>query len=232
MKPALSLITALIASSLASTGAVIIYNQDSPPTPSGLPAGGWGNYKGFSFSYGDSALSADTDGSDETSLPTTLLLTDLVVRRAGTASGGPIGDPSDVLIKVYSTQTPTTASWIGDSVSTGNMAAGISEDNVSFSFDKLALDSEVTYWFYFANAGQTGNLEIEEITFASGRMRVSNHADHTYGSGNVINGATQGNWAAHDGAFDAVFQATFVPEPTIALLGGIGLITLLRRRRD
>lgn len=232
MKSLIPLVAAFAASALASHGAVVIYNQDSPPSETGLPTGGWGNYKGFGFSYADPALSVDYTEPDEAPLATTLDLTDLTVRRAGTASGTPIGDPSNVLLKVYTTQTPTTATWVGDSTTTGNMAGAISETNISFSFEGLTLDSAQTYWFYFANADETGNLPIEDITFASGRLRVTNVADHTYTSGNLVNGASQTNWATQDGAYDAVFQATLVPEPSIALLGGIGLLGLLRRRRN
>jgi len=233
MKPSIILLAAFAASALPSAAAIIIYNQDHPPSTTSLPSGGWGNYKGFGFNYSDPKLSVGYTVPDDAPLATTLLLTDLTVRRAGTSSGTPIGNPSNVLIKVYSSQTPTTGTWVGDSATTGNMAGGIAEENVSFSFGNLELSDSTTYWFYFANADETGNLEIADITFASGRLRVSNHADHTYDSGNLVNGSAQGNWSNQDIAYDAVFSATFaaIPEPSVISLAGLATAALLRRRR-
>ncbi len=47
-----------------------------------------------------------------------------------------------------------------------------------------------------------------------------------YGAGS---GSSNGNWAINDFSFDATVTA--VPEPGVALLGAIGGISLLRRRR-
>ncbi len=51
----------------------------------------------------------------------------------------------------------------------------------------------------------------------------------TYSSGNLINNA----WGNQDTAFDAVFAATFsaIPEPATTMIGAIGLLIMLRRRR-
>jgi MYXO-CTERM domain-containing protein len=131
------------------------------------------------------------------------------------------------MVKVYTTQTPTTASYIGDSLQTNNLSQSGSERNVTYTFSNLQMTSSQKYYFYFANTA--GNEEIGNVTWAAGRLRVSNNAGHTYSSGNLVNQT----WGNQDTTYDAVFTASFssVPEPSAALLGGLGLLALLRRRR-
>jgi len=190
-----------------SSSAIIVYNQNNPPDTENLPSGGWGNYQGLSVVFTDSALTETVGGVESgTSLGDypTVYLTDLVVRRSGSAG---VTNANDVLMKVYATQTPTTGSYVGESSNRNNMNGGISETNIAFTFDHLALFPDTKYHFYFADTAE--NEPIGDIAWRQGRLRVSNHASHTYPSGNLISAS----WGNQDTAYDSVFTATFASEP-------------------
>lgn len=207
--------------------AITVYNQNNPMDATDLPSGGWGTYRGFSVTFNDAAFTTAYTSPDSAPLPSTVYLTDLTVRRSGSSGTGVIGDPQNAILKIYTSQTPSSAAWVADSLNIADMRQGISETNVSFSFDTVSLTAGTKYWFYFGNT--LGDGSVTPITWTTGRLRVSNNASITYGSGNLIN-TSFGN---QDTAYDAVFVGTFssIPEPAAALLGGLGLLTILRRRR-
>lgn len=171
-----------------------VYNQSNPPDASNLPSGGFGNYRGFSFRPNDTALST-VGGS--LAAPD-LLLGNLIVRRSASAGSG----SAAAYLKVYSSATPSTATWIGDSTNTANTNGGISDTNLSFNFNSLPVQAGTTYYFYFANT--PGNLAPNAITWTTGRLVASNNSGHTYTSGNLINTS----WASTDSAYDAVFSSS------------------------
>ena len=175
------------------------FNQSNPPDSSLLVSGGWGNYRGFSVTFGDTALESDT--GEPPGNP--LLLQQLVIRRSATSSGTPPGNAAEAMLKIYSSQTPGTATWVADSTNTADLRGGISEANVTFTFESVPLSPSVKYWFYFANTG--GDLPLNQVTWTNGRLRVSNNATHTYPSGNLINA----NWGNQDTAWDPLIAASF-----------------------
>jgi hypothetical protein len=229
MKYKLLLFTFLFAA-VPAHGAITIYNQNNPPDATDLPSGGWGTYRGFSVTFNDVALTTAYTAPDASPTPSTLYLTDLTIRHPGNQGAGSTptsGDWTTAMVKVYTTQTPTTASYIGDSLQTNDLSQTGTERNLTYTFSNLQMTSGQKYYFYFANTA--GNEEIGDVTWAAGRLRVSNNANLTYSSGNLVNQT----WGNQDTAFDAVFAASFssVPEPSVTLLGGIGMLLLFRRRR-
>jgi autotransporter-associated beta strand protein len=171
-----------------------VYNQSNPPDASNLPSGGFGNYRGFSFRPNDTAL---TSVGGSLAAPD-LLLGNIVVRRSASAGAG----SAAAYLKVYSSATPSTATWIGDSSNTANTNGGISDTNLSFNFNSLPIQAGSTYYFFFANT--PGNLALNAITWTTGRLIASNNSGHTYSSGNLINTS----WASTDSAYDAVFSSS------------------------
>ena len=229
MKNSLLLCSLLLAAAPAH-GAITIYNQNNLPDATDLPTGGWGTYRGFSVTFNDVALTTAYTAPDSSPTPSTFYLTDLTFRHAGNQGAGSTptsGDWTTAMVKVYTTQTPTTASFIGDSLQTNDLSQSGAERNVSYTFSNLQMTSSQKYYFYFANT--TGNEEINNVTWAAGSLRVSNNAGLTYTSGNLVNQT----WGNQDTAYDAVLAASFssVPEASSALLGCIGMMLLLRRGR-
>lgn len=224
------LLSAFLFAAVPAYGAITIYNQNNPPDATNLPSGGWGTYRGFSVTFNDVALSTDYTAPDAAPTPATVYLTGLTFRHAGNQGAGSTptsGDWTTAMVKVYTTQTPTTASYIGDSLQTNDLSQTGAERNVTYTFNNFQMTSSQQYFFYFANTA--GNEQIGDVTWAAGRLRVSNNSGHTYSSGNLVNQT----WGNQDTAFDAVFAASFssIPEPSAALLGGLGMLALLRRRR-
>jgi len=208
---------------------IIVYNQENPPSNTGLPSGGWGTYRGFSVNFSDAALSTDYTPPDAAPTPSELFLFELTLRHAGNQGAtptAPTGDWTQVMLKVYTTQTPTIGSYVGDSSNIVNMSYGGVERNETFLFNNVQVDAGTKYYFYFSNT--PGNVEPNDQTWSSGRLRVSNVASHTFTTGNLVNPS----WGNQDTAFDAVFAAEFraVPEPSSLLLLGAGGVLILRCR--
>lgn len=176
-----------------------LFNQSNPPDAAQLVSGGWGNYRGFSIRFNDAALSSDSGIQPGDPM----LLQQLVIRRAATASGTVPGDPANAILKIYTSQTPSTATWVADSINVVDVRGGLSETNLTFAFPSVALDPNVQYWFHFANT--PGDLPIEQVTWTNARLRVSNHASHTFSSGNLVSGT----WGNQDTAWDPLLAATF-----------------------
>ena len=175
------------------------FNQSNPPDTAALVSGGWGNYRGFSIRFNDDALDSDTGVQPGNPL----LLQRIIIRRSATASGTLPGNPANAILKLYSSQTPGTTTWIADSTNTADVRGGISESNLTYTFDSVALDPTVKYWFHFANT--PGNLSIGQVTWTNARLRVSNNTGHTFSSGNLVNST----WGNQDTAWDPLLAASF-----------------------
>lgn len=228
------ILIAAVAFTASVNAEIVIYNQNNPPDGTALPSGGWGTYRGFYALLDGFDLSVDTTGDEAgKSLGdfATIYLTDLVLRHSGNQGGSPTapnGNPTNAVLKIYTEQTPSTGSFVGDSLNTNDMSWAGSERNVTYTFDNLALDPTQEYFFYFANT--LGNpADIGDVEWTDGRLRVSNDAGHTFSPGNLINAS----FGDQDTAFDAVFalHASSIPEPgTLAFFGLAGLLHFLRRR--
>ncbi|MBP7275402.1 MAG: hypothetical protein KBA51_04280 [Kiritimatiellae bacterium] len=212
---------------------LVVYNQNNPPDATDLPGGGWGTYRGFGVNLTDVALSLDATGAHTgTTLGdyATVFLTGLTLRHPGSqgaASSAFAGDWSTALVKIYTTQTPTMGTYVGDSTNTQDMSQTGVERNAAYTFNNIALDPTQTYFFYYSNT--TGNVDPASVIWTAGRQRVSNNAGHTYASEGLVARATFGD---QDPAYDAVFSATVIPEPaTLSLALVFGAAAVFHRRR-
>lgn len=176
---------------------VTFFNQSNPPDVNALGTGA-GSYRGFSVRFDDTSLDCDTVIPSGGPRP----LRKLAIRRSGT-QGSATGTPASAILKIYTSKTPSPATWVADSTNTADIRGGISEANVIFNFDSVLLDPNVQYWFHFANT--TGNLPLNQITWTSARLRLSNNAGHTFPSGNLVNAS----WGDQDTGSDPLIAATF-----------------------
>lgn len=104
-----------------------------------------------------------------------------------------------------------------------NLAQG---SQMTWTFNNLTLNYTTTYFAVLASTTD-GSLGINDVGVA---LQVSNSNPYNGGTG-LINDFSVASTQ------DAKFSATFVnpvavPEPSAALLGGLGMLALLRRRRD
>jgi hypothetical protein len=111
----------------------------------------------------------------------------------------------------------------------GDTPAGLSSDALATALGSWNVNSQNSYSLVATRTtATTGNYDL----FINGIEVLSNH-NYTFGAGgangevnfeiiNVNNGA-----ALYDD-----FSITTIPEPSAALLGGLGLLALLRRRRN
>lgn len=101
-----------------------------------------------------------------------------------------------------------------------NLTAGT---ELMWTFNNLTLDYTTTYFAVIAS-NTTGSLGVNDVGIG-----FRNSGANPYAGGNAL-----ANNFAVQGAGDLKFTATFanpVPEPATALIGSIGILTLLRRRR-
>lgn len=104
---------------------------------------------------------------------------------------------------------------------------------LTFSFDSpIALDANKLYAFVFSSDGTNGNdgffMNLDGVnsdSYAGGSSITEDNTANLW-SGGVDDGAGGG---PSERTF--VASMSFVPEPSSALLGGLGLLGLLRRRR-
>ena len=103
-----------------------------------------------------------------------------------------------------------------------NLAAGT---ELGWTFNNLTLNYTTTYFAVIAS-NTTGSLGINDVGIG-----FRNSTLNPYAGGNAL-----ANDFVVQGTGDLKFSASFanpvaVPEPTAALLGSLGVLTLLRRRR-
>jgi hypothetical protein len=129
---------------------------------------------------------------------------------------------------IYDANPAGTANLVGSSTNfvdldpASNAPAGT---ELAWTFNNLTLDYNTTY-FAVISSSNTGVNGIDDIGFG-----FRNSTLNPYAGGNAL----ADNFAVQ-GTGDLKFTATFanpvaVPEPSAALLGGLGMLALLRRRR-
>lgn len=221
-------LTALAVTSFSVYGATTIFNLTDPLGT--VPQ--QGNYRGFNVTFNDTDLSVSGPG-----LATENLLTTLTVRDQG--AGGFVGNVSMMIYALSDTVSPFDAgdpgsalTFVGRSTTTYNFgAAGTTADAV-FSFNNLALTAGQNYFIAFTDSASDVIPADGSVAtyFRDARLSASNVAGDVYSSGGLwtISGD---NMTTASAGFDTAFVASFVPEPSVALLGGLGVLGLLRRRR-
>jgi hypothetical protein len=156
---------------------------------------------------------------------------------------GTVGDVSASTVTAY-LYAATTGDSSGNYLAVGaspvatatiNLSAVTGPTTVTFDFSSanLTLSDNTTYAFYLSSAissfAWAGNSTSSYAGGEAAGVFMSN-----LGAGQpgfwLGNGDTAGD-STRNVAGDRVFSVTAIPEPSAALLGGLGMLALLRRRR-
>ena len=144
------------------------------------------------------------------------------------AGGSGVAGRNTTYLLIYDANPAGTANFIGSSTNfidldpPSNAPAGT---ELAWTFNNLTLNYNTTY-FAVISSSNTGVNGIDDIGFG-----FQNNLTNPYAGGTAL----ADNFGAQGGS-DLKFNATFinpvtVPEPSAALLGGLGMLCLLRRRR-
>jgi hypothetical protein len=209
MKKAPMTITALtitgfaLMSALTAHGAFVI-SQSSTNGISG-PAGAG---QTFTTNVGISPVPSPT--------PTTIKLTSFSFWASGAGN-----TPSDTTyLHIYDAKPAAAANLVGVStnfIDTNPVLA--LETKMTWTFNNLELNYGTKYWAVFANTTSKITSQVVALGF-------QNSNANPYAGGAALAASINENTAQ-----DAKFEITFVPEPSTALLGSLGMLALLRRRR-
>jgi hypothetical protein len=90
---------------------------------------------------------------------------------------------------------------------------------MTWTFNNLELNYGTKYWAVFADVTTKITAQVVGLGFQNSNL-------NPYAGGAALAASINENAAQ-----DARFEITFIPEPSTALLGSLGMLALLRRRR-
>lgn len=213
---------AILAAGTLSSGAAIIVT--SYGTVSGADDA---NQAGPMFGQSITAtVGADTPVID---IPATVYVQELSFQRTSSTTG--IGTSTAAYIHIYdafavdgSANPSSIGNLIGVSSSTIDLANSSANQTLTWTFNNVAISSAQQYFYVLAtntSAATVGNSS--NLTTSAFELNTGN--PYTGGQAYRANGTTS-DW---DMEFRLVTNT--IPEPSTALLGGLGALALLRRRR-
>lgn len=148
---------------------------------------------------------------------------------SGTSDNAALGGPVLTFVHVY-LGDGNDGTYVGSSTNSINTDAAAGLSTMTWNFNNLALASPGSeYAFVFTNSATsapgTANYHA--------RLQVARHSGGTfissYSGGDADNDINGNSPTAFDSRFTV--SMTAIPEPSSALLGGLGMLLLLRRRR-
>jgi len=170
-------------------------------------------------------VGADTaDGS----IPATVYLTELSFQYSSSASGGTLSNAYIHVYDAFAVDGDNTPSTIGNlvAVSTSTVSSGAANGTLTWTFGGDAISKSTAYTYVFAST-TTAQTVADSSGLVGAGIELNTGNPYTGGRAFRANGTTT-DW---DFAFEMKTSTTPVPEPSAALLGGLGLLALLRRRR-
>jgi hypothetical protein len=150
------------------------------------------------------------------------LLTTIKLTSFSFWSSGAGNTPSDTTyLHIYDAKpTATTGTLVGVSTNFIDTNPVLTlGTQMTWTFNNLELGYGTKYWAVFANTTSKITSQVVALGF-------QNSNANPYAGGAALAANINENTAQ-----DAKFEITFVPEPSTALLGALGMLALLRRRR-
>lgn len=214
-----------MATSAVSNAVIVTIDNLTLGGPSSLISAGNATFNGQGFTPNTAGVgTGDTVAANLPLSNPVQLLTISVVGRSST--GGTAGN---IFLDIYSgnaSGAPAAANYIGSSTNFLDVEGALDNQILTFNFNSLNLIPSTTYTFYFSTNNVAGGAATGRVE-AAGFPPAGNES--TYAGGNSIGTASFNAISTLDMRFSATFDS--VPEPTVAMLGGLGVLGLLRRRR-
>jgi hypothetical protein len=212
---------AVFAATSLAASAVSVVVDNYITEPNGDTAGAVANFAVQSFTPSVAGLGVNDTVAANSPLPGTVYLESANFLKAvsGSATAG------SLFINVYQ-GAGNGGTFLGSSTNTVDVESATGLDSLVWNFANLAMDPTSQVALVFSTTATDDSAVIARVAVAR---------DSGGGFGNSYTGGTADDNADNGSpsVFDARFAVQFntVPEPSIALLGGLGLLGLLRRRR-
>lgn len=192
-------------------GAVVFNSLSNTGGTTSIVSGGGGN-SGKAISF---VMPAGTDYN----------LTSVVLNLNGIADAG-VENP---LITIWSNDTVTTQTPIGSLLQTLTLSGTLADGNNTFASSGLTLNAGATYWLVVRNSGSGTDSEFGWISGTAGPSVGTNTGRIFSDSGTDIDPST---WDGVSSLLNAAqINADVIPEPSVAMVGGVLGLLMLRRRR-
>lgn len=150
----------------------------------------------------------------------------------GTGANQTAASTTPVFIDIYTSMGAANAfsGYVGSSSTSVAWSSTTIDQSYTLNFTGITLSSTTKYWFVFSEDGVAGDVANFRFKLNTSGSDAVAGPGLGYLVGDTVQAALPANTTQNWGtAFTVNF--TPVPEPSAALLGGLGMLALLRRRR-
>lgn len=214
--------TLALAASSVSAATVLLDNKNSAGL---VTANSQSTFGGQSFTLSVAGVGTNDTVTANSPIPANATLNSITFVKAplGTATAG------SLFVKIFTgsadaSGTPVAVSTNGIDI---NNATALSDLVFAFAGESLSTSTQ-----YFAVFSTNGLTDATGTDLVGGRVAAANFGtgfNSTYSGGVGFSSANPPAGTTLDARFAVSFDV--VPEPSVALLGGLGMLALLRRRR-
>lgn len=223
MKISLLVATLAIVPLAAHSATIILNNKDSASV---VTTGSQATFGGQSFILTTAGAGIGDTVAANSPLPATATLDSItfVKAPAGSATAGLL------YVKLYTGSADATGTPVAVSANSIDVNSATALSDLVWTFSGSTVSTGTTYFAVFATNGANDSTGTDGVGARIAAANFGSGFVSTYAGGTAYNAT---NPTPASVAFDSRFAVGFtvVPEPSSALLGSIGLLALLRRRR-
>ena len=222
MKLTLSLTTILLAGAPASQAAAVLLDNYIGQQ-NGDTAGAVGNFRVQSATLNVAGLGAsDTVAANSPFPTTTVYLQSFNALRAVTGNSNQAGN---LYINVFQ-GAGSGGTFLGSSTNTVNVEGAAALSSLTWNFANIAVNSASQLAFVFSTTATNDTFVLARLQVA---RDTGGNFNSTHSGGTADDAALNNSPSNFDSRFSIGFDT--VPEPSSAMIGGIGILLLLRRSR-